>query len=213
MAGFAVVFGLWLLWGYQLVRSLADIEARVGTAQEAYARGEQLLLRIRTNVLLGSIYLRDALIDGASPRRAYYREELERLREEGERLLRTYVPQVASADERAQWTRLQSELDEYWASREVAFSVTGRTTLESAQVLRRQVVPRRESVLAIVDQLGALQAAAHDRHRREISLLVSDAELARRAQEQPVQPPIAERGYRKLFLATVTQADQGAITR
>jgi dihydroxy-acid dehydratase len=44
---------------------------------------------------------------------------------------------------------------------------------------------------------------------REISLLVPDAELARRAQAQPVQPPSAERGYRKLFLQTVTQADQG----
>jgi dihydroxy-acid dehydratase len=46
-------------------------------------------------------------------------------------------------------------------------------------------------------------------NRREISLLVSDAELARRAQEQPVQVPRAERGYRKLFLASVTQADKG----
>jgi dihydroxy-acid dehydratase len=45
--------------------------------------------------------------------------------------------------------------------------------------------------------------------RREISLLVSDAELARRAQEQPAQAPGAERGYRKLFLSTVTQADKG----
>jgi dihydroxy-acid dehydratase len=45
--------------------------------------------------------------------------------------------------------------------------------------------------------------------RREISLLVDDAELARRAQEQPVVTPRAERGYRKLFLETVTQADQG----
>ena len=45
--------------------------------------------------------------------------------------------------------------------------------------------------------------------RRENSLLVSDEELARRAQEQPVQPPRAERGYRKLFLQTVTQADEG----
>jgi dihydroxy-acid dehydratase len=45
--------------------------------------------------------------------------------------------------------------------------------------------------------------------RREIRLLVDDAELARRAQEQPVETPRAERGYRKLFLATVTQADQG----
>ena len=45
--------------------------------------------------------------------------------------------------------------------------------------------------------------------RREISLLVSDQEIARRAQEQPVQVPRAARGYRKLFLETVTQADKG----
>ena len=45
--------------------------------------------------------------------------------------------------------------------------------------------------------------------QREISLMVSDAELARRAREQPVRMPSAERGYRKLFLSTVTQADKG----
>jgi dihydroxy-acid dehydratase len=45
---------------------------------------------------------------------------------------------------------------------------------------------------------------------REIALLVSDEELARRAEASPVVPPTAERGYRKLFLETVTQADQGA---
>jgi len=45
--------------------------------------------------------------------------------------------------------------------------------------------------------------------RREISLLVPDEELARRAREQPVQEPRAERGYRKLFLQAVTQADRG----
>ena len=45
--------------------------------------------------------------------------------------------------------------------------------------------------------------------RREIALLVSDEELARRARENPVVAPTAERGYRKLFLQTVTQADLG----
>jgi dihydroxy-acid dehydratase len=44
---------------------------------------------------------------------------------------------------------------------------------------------------------------------REISLLVSDAELARRTAAQPVTRPRARRGYRQLFLNTVTQADQG----
>ena len=45
--------------------------------------------------------------------------------------------------------------------------------------------------------------------RREITLLVSDEELARRAAANPVIQPTADRGYRKLFLQTVTQADQG----
>jgi len=45
--------------------------------------------------------------------------------------------------------------------------------------------------------------------RREIAVLVSDGELARRAKESPVVAPSAERGYRKLFLQSVLQADRG----
>jgi dihydroxy-acid dehydratase len=45
--------------------------------------------------------------------------------------------------------------------------------------------------------------------RREISLLVSEQELEQRRQQQPVVKPVAGRGYRKLFLENVTQADQG----
>ncbi|MEP6702968.1 MAG: dihydroxy-acid dehydratase, partial [Betaproteobacteria bacterium] len=45
--------------------------------------------------------------------------------------------------------------------------------------------------------------------RRELTLLVSDDELARRRQAQAVAQPTAARGYRKLFLDTVTQAEYG----
>jgi dihydroxy-acid dehydratase len=45
--------------------------------------------------------------------------------------------------------------------------------------------------------------------KRELTLLVPDDELQRRAQAAPVVAPTAERGWRKLFLASVTQADQG----
>jgi dihydroxy-acid dehydratase len=45
--------------------------------------------------------------------------------------------------------------------------------------------------------------------RRELRLKVPDEELARRFAERPVIPPTAERGYRKLFLQSVLQADQG----
>ena len=45
--------------------------------------------------------------------------------------------------------------------------------------------------------------------KRTISLLVSDAELARRAKKRKTTPPTAERGYHKLFLESITQADEG----
>ncbi len=45
--------------------------------------------------------------------------------------------------------------------------------------------------------------------RRELTLRVTEAELAQRALAAPVFEPTAERGYRKLFLQTVLQADRG----
>ena len=45
--------------------------------------------------------------------------------------------------------------------------------------------------------------------RRELTLQVSAEALAARAAAQPIVEPSAERGYRKLFLQSVTQADQG----
>ncbi|HMC15659.1 MAG TPA: IlvD/Edd family dehydratase [Albitalea sp.] len=44
---------------------------------------------------------------------------------------------------------------------------------------------------------------------RALELLVSDEELASRCAAAPVTTPSAPRGYRKLYLQTVTQADQG----
>ncbi len=44
---------------------------------------------------------------------------------------------------------------------------------------------------------------------RSLQLLVADAELERRRAASPVTPPTAPRGHLKLFLDTVTQADQG----
>ena len=45
--------------------------------------------------------------------------------------------------------------------------------------------------------------------RRELTLHVEATELARRAALRPAGEPQAERGYRRLFLQAVTQADQG----
>jgi signal transduction histidine kinase len=172
--GFAIVFALWLLWGYQLRRSLGNIEQSVASVHEQYVRGEQTLSKVRTNVLLGSIYLRDALIDTAASRREGYRAELSRLRQEIEQSLTTYVPEVTSRAEREHWTRLQAELADFWASRELALTDTGpRTPEQASALLRTRVVPRRETILEVLDQLAALQAEANRRRQQEANALYS----------------------------------------
>src|SRR5690606_1405175 len=45
--------------------------------------------------------------------------------------------------------------------------------------------------------------------RRSIEWLVSDEELKARQAAKPVQEPRADRGYRHLYLKSVTQADRG----
>jgi dihydroxy-acid dehydratase len=44
---------------------------------------------------------------------------------------------------------------------------------------------------------------------REISVLISDEEMRRRSEARPVVIPTGDRGYHKLFLQSVTQADTG----
>jgi dihydroxy-acid dehydratase len=48
-----------------------------------------------------------------------------------------------------------------------------------------------------------------DVEKRELALLVGDEEMQRRSKDKPVQEPKAPRGYLKLFLENVTQADKG----
>lgn len=177
LAGFAVVFGLWLLWGYQLVHNFQRIEQNVTSLHESFMRGEQTLSRIRTNVLLGSIFLRDALIDGTGSRSDVYRAEFTRLRTEADRLLDSYLPDVSSEQEREHWLRLQVELANYWASRDVVFSDEPRLPDQTAALLRSRVVPKRDAVLQILDQLAALQVAANQRHQMEIDTLYRQVRL------------------------------------
>jgi signal transduction histidine kinase len=171
--GFTAIFALWLVWGYQLVQNLAHIQRNVESLRKDYVRGQQALSTVRTNVLLGSIYLRDALIDSAADRREYYRNELTRLRDEIETLLAAHLRYVSPA-ERDRWARLQEELGEYWTSRDVAFTPNTRTPIQSYLLLRKRVVPKRDGVLQIVDQVLALQTAARLQQEQETTALYAE---------------------------------------
>src|SRR5687768_7330521 len=81
-AGFAVVFVLWGASGYELVRSLREVDRRLEASRIDFQRGQDVLSTVRTNVLLGSIYLRDALIDRTPASDDDYRAALLKIRDD-----------------------------------------------------------------------------------------------------------------------------------
>jgi signal transduction histidine kinase len=178
IAGFAVVFALWLVSGYELVRNIRDVEQRMAAARQTFLRGEEALTKVSTNVLLGSIYLRDALMTPTTEVRQHSRQELLRLRSAVDRALADYLSLVDAPLEREQAARLQVELDAYWNSREIIFAMDPQSEPGRAglNLIRSRVVPARESILQIVDSLSALERASIDNHEAEGAQFYRDAE-------------------------------------
>jgi signal transduction histidine kinase len=178
IAGFAVVFALWFGSGYELVRNIRDVEQRMAEARQTFLRGEVALTKVSTNVLLGSIYLRDALMTPTMERREHYRQELLNLRSEVDRALPDYLSLVDTPLEREQVARLRVELDAYWNSREIVFAINPQSAPAGAgaDLIRSRVAPARESILQIVDSLSALERASIDSHEAEAAQFYRDAE-------------------------------------
>ena len=176
IAGFGVVFALWLASGYQLVMSIRETEGRRATLHQSFLHGEQILTTITTRVLLGSIYLRDALISPTPDVLKHYAVELVQLRAEVDSIIPQYEPLVDTPEEREQWTKLQMELEAYWKSREIVFAVPQGTIATTAQLIASRVVPARESILQLVNSLSALERAAIANHEALASQFFEDAQ-------------------------------------
>jgi signal transduction histidine kinase len=173
--GFLAVFALWTFSAYDLLRGIAQVEERVTEARDSFIRGERVLSTIRTSVLLGSVYLRDALVDSGAITRQYYRDELNQIREDISVMLPAYVSGVHSPIERQQWALLQTELDDYWGSTDVVFGPDmPRSAGGAATFLRERIVPRRDTILRILDRLTALRSVAEQRHQIETSLMYAE---------------------------------------
>src|SRR5262245_49160569 len=115
LAGFLVIFAVWLASAFYFTGRLAETQERSAAIHARHTRGQELLFAIRSQVLLGSIYVRDALIETSqSPQEAATaRDQLRSLQAQVNQELEQYRA-MGSVDEGATWTRLEDELRDYW---------------------------------------------------------------------------------------------------
>jgi signal transduction histidine kinase len=164
--------------GGLLLLIIVSMLASSSKAQEIYTQLDQLnvhhqnvdatLRRLRSDVNLSGIFVRDYLLDVARERAPEYRENLAEFRESN----KTTVAELLVLDE-PQAERIRSlgvQLDEYWQTFEPVFDWTiTEKIFRSANFLRRQVVPRREAILAIAQEIEELNNANLAAQRAEVA--------------------------------------------
>jgi signal transduction histidine kinase len=157
--GFAALLAL-------VVFSLATASRR---ALEIYTQVEQLnghhrevdtrLRRLRCDVHLSSIFIRDYLLDVERSRAPQYRQRLAEFRRNNMATLGEFrqLTRGTAGEDDARVIRLQSKLEDYWTAFEPLFDwTTSEKTTESYRFLRREVLPRREAVLSIAQEIEQL---------------------------------------------------------
>src|SRR5688572_1165957 len=163
--------------GSLVVLIAVSMLASARTAQDIYTQLDQLnnhhrrvdanLRRLRSDVNLSGIFVRDYLLDVARERAPEYRQQIAEFRRNNMATL-AELKSLVGRDE--QMTSLQLKLNEYWEAFEPLFDWTpGEKILRSASFLRREVVPRREAALAIAQQIEELNNANLDAQRKEVA--------------------------------------------
>jgi signal transduction histidine kinase len=159
--GFGLTFGLWIIAGYQFTRRMADVEREASAISRRYMQAQELLATVRAQILIGSVYVRDALLDPDPASAGAYRRQLLETYGAIDKGLQQYVPVLNAPAERDRLVRLRREIDEFRATMvEVLNSDRSRWPSEARLLLQTRIVPKRELVIRVSEEVQALNREA-----------------------------------------------------
>jgi signal transduction histidine kinase len=190
-AGAAVRFRTWPVVAVALIGLLLVVVVSVVAirtkAQAIYSQLDQLndrhrqvefrLRRLRGDVHASGIFVRDYLLDTSRENAAEYRVRLAELRQANMSTL-SELTALVGPDEDARVVSLRTNLTDYWEGFEPLFGWTVAQKLaQSPAFLRREVIPRRNAVMAIAEEIESFNNDSLSRQRRAIA--VNERELRR----------------------------------
>jgi signal transduction histidine kinase len=130
---------------------------------------ETLLRRLRADVQVSGIFVRDYLLDTSRQNAPEYRERLTELRQN---TLSTIgdLERVVGQGEAVRIASLKAKLADYWEGFEPLFGWTvAQKFAESPAFLRKEVLPRRDAVLAITQEIEALNNENMNAQRDQVA--------------------------------------------
>src|SRR5690242_14963252 len=128
-----------------LHRSLGTVYAEVATIQGRVRTERTLIDRVRSELFLTAILVRDYLLESAAESASSDRQTLETLRSSIETNLGD-LERTGSDEQRAQITELRKAVTVYWQSIDPVFEWSpAEKAAQARSFLRRSVVPYREA--------------------------------------------------------------------
>jgi signal transduction histidine kinase len=170
--GFGLIGGIWLAAGYYFAGRMAELERRSTDINARYTRAQELLTTVRGQVLMGSVYVRDALLDPNPATADEFRRQIEESYRAADEALQSYVPVVDVPGEQQRIAGLRRELDDFRRTLlEVLSTDSRRWPAEARDLLRRRIMPKREGVMRISEEVQGLNRSAFVQQQLDITSL------------------------------------------
>jgi signal transduction histidine kinase len=172
LLGFGTTVALWLIAGFQSADRMQATQREATLVNERYMKAQERLSSVRAQVLLGSVYVRDALLDPDPASVPGYRKNLEQTYRAADSTLRQYVPVLRSSEELSRIAGLRHEIEEFRrAAIEALSGDRSHWSNEAGLLLGREIGPRRDSVVRVSDEIQAINRVAFVQQQTELTQL------------------------------------------
>ena len=173
LSGFGLMLGLWLFAGYQVTARLQAVQRDGAAVSAGYQQAQELLASVRTQVLVASVLVRDALLDPDAHAQANHRQTIEQAYGAIDTLLMQYVPFLDSAAERERVGRLRAEIKDFRSASDEVLATDSTRWPSDARTLLRRFMPKREAAMRVSDEVQALNRSAFIDQQRALTEMQS----------------------------------------
>ena len=195
---FILIVGLWGYTGYEFTSRMAAVEEQSASVTARYLAAQERLTTIRSQVLVASVHIRDALIEPNRELIPRYEQQIRETYAGIDAALRNYQPVLDTATQRDQVERLRRELAEFRElTAHVLLQIKGGSAGDVRTLLNQSLVPRREAAVRVSEEVQSLNRAAFVEHQIEIAQIHRVAE--RRTWQQVGLTLVASLGVALVF--------------
>jgi signal transduction histidine kinase len=145
------------------------LHAAISEVNEVYSRNARALEEVRSGIHVTSLLMRDYVLDPRSERAEGYRTEIRETRVEVDRRVDELFHSMPER-EAPKLQEMREELGAYWDTLDPIFTWTPQEKQAySFAFLRHRVIPRRESVIRLTEDVENFNNAALDAQRTTIT--------------------------------------------